>query len=423
MNSTLMSLALCCFLTPPVETSETAETLLYVSTTPPGAVVVLDGKETLGKSNGLFRVPEGVHEIVVKIGEQTADSRKIEIRAGRVTRVTFELVKQPGVAPAPKTVLEPTKWTCSNHPQIRHRQLGKCPLCEMNLIPVASGADGYSFGPVIEQILVMPDVDEDNPVFELLDIDSGRRVIVKNPNHYHPDEYRHWVREMRVDIAGVVTPSKPVSIGVGFFDASVIDYPRINWETITAREAIEDRGLNKIYPPPIKLVLNHKRKLLPKTCLFKTREGTVGVLQVLGPAEVDGGVKIRYKLVEQTVPELLMILEKSLPELVKDQDGKRRRHFVRIVVSKDGMTFEGRKTTWEKLPDLLREVPRRWETVLEIGIGTNELTVKQRNDAVSRAMALAHKFGFEYPSDIGVQKPGSKGTPSETITLQAAAVR
>ena len=142
MNTTLMSLALCCFLAPPVETSETAETLLYVSTTPPGAEVVLDGKETLGKSNGLFRVPEGVHEIVVKIGEQTADSRKVVIRAGRVTRVTFELIKQLGSAPAPKTVAEPTVWTCSLHPQIRQRGVGKCPLCAMNLIPVAAEADG-----------------------------------------------------------------------------------------------------------------------------------------------------------------------------------------------------------------------------------------------------------------------------------------
>jgi len=38
---------------------------------------------------------------------------------------------------------EPTRWTCSMHPQIQQREPGKCPICGMDLIPLQqdSGAD------------------------------------------------------------------------------------------------------------------------------------------------------------------------------------------------------------------------------------------------------------------------------------------
>jgi len=37
-----------------------------------------------------------------------------------------------------KIVSSATKWTCSMHPQIRQNEPGKCPICGMDLIPVAS---------------------------------------------------------------------------------------------------------------------------------------------------------------------------------------------------------------------------------------------------------------------------------------------
>ena len=36
----------------------------------------------------------------------------------------------------------PTLWTCSMHPQIRSSKPGKCPICGMDLIPVAKTAGG-----------------------------------------------------------------------------------------------------------------------------------------------------------------------------------------------------------------------------------------------------------------------------------------
>ena len=36
----------------------------------------------------------------------------------------------------------PSMWTCSMHPQIRSASPGKCPICGMDLIPVANKSGG-----------------------------------------------------------------------------------------------------------------------------------------------------------------------------------------------------------------------------------------------------------------------------------------
>ncbi len=92
----------------------------------------------------------------------------------------------------------------------------------------------------------------------------------------------------------------------------------------------------------------------------------------------------------------------------------RLRHFVRLVVGQDTMTFEGRKTSWEELPKLLEKVPNRQHMVLEIARPSDEVTIARRNQDVARAGQLARKFEFEYLSEIGVHPLGSKGTrPSD----------
>ncbi|MBN2290515.1 MAG: efflux RND transporter periplasmic adaptor subunit [Candidatus Glassbacteria bacterium] len=40
-----------------------------------------------------------------------------------------------------------SEWTCSMHPQIRQPKPGQCPICGMDLIPVASGGSGEGLGP------------------------------------------------------------------------------------------------------------------------------------------------------------------------------------------------------------------------------------------------------------------------------------
>jgi hypothetical protein len=90
------------------------------------------------------------------------------------------------------------------------------------------------------------------------------------------------------------------------------------------------------------------------------------------------------------------------------------RSFVRLVVGESKLTFEGKLTTWEQLPEALEKIPNRASTVLELAIESDRLTIAQLNDAQARAGILSRKAGFEYLSYIGVQGLGSKGSPNSS---------
>jgi hypothetical protein len=97
MSITLLSLALFCAAAPPVKTSKTPETMLYVRTTPSGAEILLDEKP-LGTSPGLFKVPPGVRRVVVELDGYEPGDEEVTIKAGHITRVVLRLNKRPGRA-------------------------------------------------------------------------------------------------------------------------------------------------------------------------------------------------------------------------------------------------------------------------------------------------------------------------------------
>ena len=80
---------------PAVQKDADAKTQLYVKTTPPGATVVLDGKE-LGKSNGLFDVKSGAHKLALRLEGYAPDERSIEARPQQITRIEAALRRPPG---------------------------------------------------------------------------------------------------------------------------------------------------------------------------------------------------------------------------------------------------------------------------------------------------------------------------------------
>ena len=76
-----------------VKTGEKRDTLLYVRTDPPGAKVLLNGKE-LGTSNGLFQVDPGTGTIYVELEGREPGERQVIIQANGVTRVELQLKPQ-----------------------------------------------------------------------------------------------------------------------------------------------------------------------------------------------------------------------------------------------------------------------------------------------------------------------------------------
>ncbi len=72
----------------------TRTTLLYVRTTPPGASVSLD-KRPIGKSDGLFTVPSGEHEVTLELPGHKTQTLRVKVAAGQITRLKAQLNRNP----------------------------------------------------------------------------------------------------------------------------------------------------------------------------------------------------------------------------------------------------------------------------------------------------------------------------------------
>ena len=93
MNATVLSLVMATVFAPPAKTSAERSTRIYVRTTPPGASIILDGKE-LGNSDGLFLVPPGVRKITLEMDGYDPEGKTLDVKEGWITRVEVRMVKK-----------------------------------------------------------------------------------------------------------------------------------------------------------------------------------------------------------------------------------------------------------------------------------------------------------------------------------------
>ena len=86
-------------------------------------------------------------------------------------------------------------------------------------------------------------------------------------------------------------------------------------------------------------------------------------------------------------------------------------HLVRLVVGQDALAFEGQRTTWDELPQLLQKIPQaqRGATMLEIAVESNDITVGRFFEAQARASQLVKELGLSAVSFVGVHPLDSKG--------------
>ncbi len=327
MSTTILSLALfCAAAAPPVETSSTAETMLYVRTTPAGAEILLDGK-SLGTAPGLFKVPPGVRRIVVELDRHEPDGGEVTIKAGHIRRLEFKLKRRPGRAAEGATdsvadVLN--RWQAA--------------LTELDFKK-------------LEALFLPPD---DTPA------GKARRKDLEDTKEYF----------LQLKAAGVTT---------------------------------------KLWCVGFQHRHDGKDRIVSLTM----------VSRITSPAgEVEKGERA-YQLRITPTPDGWKIAEMKLLDQPKVTPAapapraERPRYFVRIVVGRDALSFEGEETTWALLPALLEKVPNRQSTALELAVASDDMTLKEKNDATGRASALARRFGFEHLSYIGVQPLGSKGSPAQ----------
>ena len=92
---------------------------------------------------------------------------------------------------------------------------------------------------------------------------------------------------------------------------------------------------------------------------------------------------------------------------------------VRIVVSPEKMTLEGKETTWEEAKLELAKLPDRADLVLEVAVASDQMTLAQYKQAMAQASVLVKELNFKYLSDVGFHSLGSKAGP-EAATQPSA---
>jgi len=206
---------------------------------------------------------------------------------------------------------------------------------------------------------------------EALDLDPG--AVFKQPkdmDQWSEEGLVQWVKENGVDLFVDHGPGGVWSLlTTTNAELKLARVGNDKWGVISEAELVrvlagDSTPLQIVTQGMMKVYLLPKEMQLPMTFAFKTSSGGVGVLQVTGYKDHLRGVKIRYKQV-QTKPAASIGSGKL--------EGSHRQ-FVRLVVDKAAMTFEGQPTTWDDVGALLEKVLERKNTVLECAIITDQIT-------------------------------------------------
>jgi hypothetical protein len=158
-------------------------------------------------------------------------------------------------------------------------------LGPMKLVQWAQGAvpgvepvvSSPTFGPVIERVL---------PLYGLIDFDTGN---VSGPENTDPAAAQMRLKGNDAYLAGN---------SFIWYDAGITKVSAEEWENLMVSELkrrLEANGTWNGFP-----ITETPKTMLMFTRGFQTREGSVGILQITGDTDSPRGVKLRYKLGQQT---------------------------------------------------------------------------------------------------------------------------
>ena len=159
--------------------------------------------------------------------------------------------------------------------------------------PATKALTGLSgkFGPTINTVVPAA---KTNGATDILDLEAGR-AAVQPPFEYfnfRADAIMAWIRSNRLDISSSVWSASAACVT---HDMAIVAVDGKRWEETTEEELLNNPALATGCHHPRRLLLlgqNH-----PNTYMFRTGEGTLGMLQLTGLSQRGQGVRIRYKLI------------------------------------------------------------------------------------------------------------------------------
>lgn len=263
------------------------------------------------------------------------------------------------------------------------------------------------FGPVMER--VVNDLD-DKQGSEALSLRTGRFVSL--PVHSGPwtPQARHdWFTTNSVDLLADFARNRWAIMSLGL---ELFDFPTAKWDTASdtalAHAYKQATSLQRLEKSGVVFFLLSEQPQTPLTFAFRTREGDEGLLQITGFSDSPRGVKLRYKLVQNTPPAA------SQPQMKPHK-------FVNLVVGKDSLTFQEKPVTgdtdtarWKQLELLLGKIPDQRNTVVAFWRSA-DLPVKEFHEAQVAVRELAQRLGFAEVSVVNLPRPSLPTEPGTTF--------
>jgi hypothetical protein len=162
-------------------------------------------------------------------------------------------------------------------------------------------APGQKFGPVIEKTLPASDA---TGIAEILDLETGRALLQPPIEHFdfNARAIAAWIRSNGLDISCNVWSNGATCVT---YDMIIVAVEGKCWEETTEEQLLGNPALApRCHFPRRLLVLGDNR---PNTYIFRTGEGTLGMLRIVGLSQHGRGVKIRYKLITQPATGLPIV--------------------------------------------------------------------------------------------------------------------
>ncbi|HEY8667634.1 MAG TPA: sigma-70 family RNA polymerase sigma factor [Tepidisphaeraceae bacterium] len=151
--------------------------------------------------------------------------------------------------------------------------------------------DTSGYGPLMERELV-----GNNGGLSTIDLDTGERHAGPTEEDYRGDNtpagMRAWLKRTGIDAVGAVADRSLLG-----FEMVVVAAGNEQWDIVPADLMKAVSGGKAGFPSAMKMKENG-----PTTWFFRTREGGVGVLQVIGLTPDGQAIKFRYKLVRDGSP-------------------------------------------------------------------------------------------------------------------------
>jgi carboxyl-terminal processing protease len=439
MASVILSLVLLGASEPKVEAQAERETLLYVTTSPPGAEVLVDGKQ-VGTTPGLFPFKPGLRRVIVDLDHHNQYKQDVTIRAGDIKRLKLRL-KRHTKAKVDTLMLSPDARLDAILARLNKPPRGWEVLESKSESGDRLASAAKELGGRVDYV-------------SIIGLSRRGKRIVVGVCHGMSGEELEGIRDEALRSAvgfSRLIGHKPRPLACLTYGNTILTF--FAADDVAPEflgEALRELGFAKKSQVPlwanlpkqhelrkqnrVKLVVGKERMTLegkPTTWEelrdrleeLPDRQNTVLYIA----RTTDDWVISAWREVEDRIHGARRDLEFESTSFVGVHPlGSRAILSLRLVIAgKENMTFEGCKVNESELFDTLLKVPERYRTVLEIvraSGGSRRMTIQQWNNLHGHASSLALQLGFKGTTYTGERPLGSKSTTDEPVLVDRAPI-